>query len=77
MCNTSNREGWLGSGWCGVVSGRVEGAFASRGGRENGCGRRRDVREGWSACYLAPHLWRGPITCRTECPLGGVEAEEP
>ena len=56
MCNTSNRGGWLGSEWRGVVSGRVGGAFASKGGREGGCGRRRDVREGWSACYIGSSL---------------------
>ena len=39
-----------------MVSGRVGGAFASKGGREGGCGRRRDVREGWSACYLGSSL---------------------
>ena len=35
-----------------MVSGRVGGAFASKGGREGGCGRRRGVREGWSAWSL-------------------------
>ena len=33
--------------------------------------------EGRMLVILAPQVWGGPITYRTECPLGGVEAEEP
>ena len=47
---------------------KVGKAVAGSGGR---CGKGRVLG------HLAPHLWRGPITCRTDCPLGGVEAEEP
>ena len=60
-----------------MVSGRVGGAFASKGGREGGCGRRRGVREGWSAWSLgSSSVERAHNLLNGVWPLGGVEAEE-
>ena len=62
MCNTSNREGWLGSGRRDVVSGRVGGGFALRKAGKVGAGGGGKCGKGGVLGHLAPHLWRGPIT---------------
>ena len=54
MCNTSNRGGWLGSEWRGVVSGRVGGAFASKGVGKAGVGGGGTCGKGRILVILAP-----------------------
>ena len=63
--NTSDSKRWLGSGVVGWSVMEVDGDRDLRWLREREDGSGGSAGK-WNGYLLAPHVWRGPIKCRTE-----------